>query len=113
MHRETAVSTVLSLALAAALTVSALTARPVAEAHGTAADGAWSPADALAGRQQHRALGRAKSLVIGVDGLTFSSITAARAPAIDGLRRTGTSARTQLYAEPMAPTLSGPAGRAS
>ncbi|GGM90309.1 hypothetical protein GCM10011609_29070 [Lentzea pudingi] len=49
-----------------------------------------------------------KVLVIGVDGLMIDRIAAADAPALDSLVATGSSSRTSLYANPMAPTLSGP-----
>ncbi|MFC7616504.1 alkaline phosphatase family protein [Actinokineospora soli] len=49
-----------------------------------------------------------KVLVIGVDGLMLDRIAAADAPALDNLIATGSAAKTVLYANPMAPTNSGP-----
>ncbi|GAA3850664.1 hypothetical protein GCM10022243_15640 [Saccharothrix violaceirubra] len=49
-----------------------------------------------------------KVLVIGVDGLMLDRIAAADAPALDNLIATGSANKTVLYANPMAPTLSGP-----
>ncbi|MFD7660630.1 alkaline phosphatase family protein [Actinosynnema sp. NPDC059797] len=49
-----------------------------------------------------------KVLVIGVDGLMLDRVAVADAPALDGLIAGGSSSKTSLYANPMAPTLSGP-----
>ncbi|MGO1048744.1 alkaline phosphatase family protein [Crossiella sp. CA198] len=49
-----------------------------------------------------------KVLVIGIDGLLVSRIADATAPTLQGLQRTGTEARSLLYANPMAATSSGP-----
>ncbi|GAA2818437.1 alkaline phosphatase family protein [Crossiella cryophila] len=49
-----------------------------------------------------------KVLVIGIDGLLVSRIADANAPTLQGLQRTGTEARSLLYANPMAATSSGP-----
>ncbi|WHT17069.1 alkaline phosphatase family protein [Crossiella sp. CA-258035] len=49
-----------------------------------------------------------KVLVIGIDGLLVSKIAEAKAPTLQGLQRTGTDARSLLYAGPMAATSSGP-----
>lgn len=49
-----------------------------------------------------------KVLVIGVDGLLASRIDAANAPHLKAMRANGIDARSLLYADPMAPTLSGP-----
>ncbi|GAB3815990.1 alkaline phosphatase family protein [Kribbella italica] len=49
-----------------------------------------------------------KVLVIGIDGALLSKIQAFDTPALKGLIATGSSSRTTLYAQPFAPTLSGP-----
>lgn len=50
-----------------------------------------------------------KSLVIGVDGLAFDEIAKTSTPALDALRADGLLATSNLFANPMAPTVSGPA----
>lgn len=47
-------------------------------------------------------------VVIGVDGLLFDRIAPADAPNLDAMIASGYSSKTSLYADPMAPTLSGP-----
>lgn len=49
-----------------------------------------------------------KSLVVGIDGATFARIRRLDLPHLTALRRDGVTAHSNLYAEPMAPTLSGP-----
>lgn len=49
-----------------------------------------------------------KVLVIGIDGALLSKIQAFNTPALKGLISTGSASRTTLYAQPFAPTLSGP-----
>ncbi|MEV8390841.1 MULTISPECIES: alkaline phosphatase family protein [unclassified Streptomyces] len=49
-----------------------------------------------------------KVLVIGVDGALLSRIKDADAPNLDRLMATGLTAPSALYANPMAPTMSGP-----
>lgn len=49
-----------------------------------------------------------KSLVIGVDGATFAKFSAVDMPAIKGLMAQGMTAKSNLYAASMAPTMSGP-----
>ncbi|WNI21378.1 alkaline phosphatase family protein [Streptomyces sp. ITFR-16] len=48
-----------------------------------------------------------KTLVIGVDGAAFDVFARADVPHLDRLRAQGLTARSNLYAEPMAPTVSG------
>ncbi|GGF37610.1 hypothetical protein GCM10011519_08960 [Marmoricola endophyticus] len=61
---------------------------------------ATGSADA-AGSDQH-------VLVVGIDGLRYDKIAPADAPNLDAMIANGYSARTTLYANPFAPTLSGP-----
>ncbi|GLZ42988.1 alkaline phosphatase family protein [Actinokineospora sp. NBRC 105648] len=56
----------------------------------------------------HAAAHPQKVLFIGIDGLLFDKIAPADAPTLDGLIASGSAAKTTLYANPMAPTLSGP-----
>ncbi|MFG2504735.1 alkaline phosphatase family protein [Streptomyces rubiginosohelvolus] len=49
-----------------------------------------------------------KSLVIGIDGAMLSKFSTANMPNIQGLRSQGLSAPSRLYANPLAPTFSGP-----
>ncbi|MFJ4906747.1 alkaline phosphatase family protein [Streptomyces sp. NPDC093249] len=49
-----------------------------------------------------------KVLVVGMDGLRYDRIDAARAPHLKSLMADGTYGRSLLYAEPMAATSSGP-----
>ncbi|MFI6962738.1 alkaline phosphatase family protein [Streptomyces sp. NPDC050255] len=49
-----------------------------------------------------------KTLVIGVDGATFSKFATADMPNLKGFMAQGMTSRHNLYASPMAPTLSGP-----
>ncbi|WP_405851466.1 alkaline phosphatase family protein [Streptomyces sp. NBC_00090] len=51
---------------------------------------------------------RAKSLVIGIDGATFAKFAPASMPNVKGLMAAGMTATSNLYANPMAPTYSGP-----
>ncbi|WP_369142715.1 alkaline phosphatase family protein [Streptomyces sp. R44] len=51
---------------------------------------------------------RPKSLVIGIDGATFAKFAQAKMPRVQGLMAAGMTATSNLYANPMAPTLSGP-----
>ncbi|MEE2570494.1 alkaline phosphatase family protein [Pseudarthrobacter sp. J64] len=50
-----------------------------------------------------------KTLVIGLDGATFAAFDAAGVPRLDGLMGSGMTAVSNLFASPMAPTLSAPA----
>ncbi|WP_018682064.1 alkaline phosphatase family protein [Actinokineospora enzanensis] len=56
----------------------------------------------------HAAVHTPKVLVIGIDGLLYDKIAPADAPTLDSLIATGSASRTVLYANPFAPTLSGP-----
>ncbi|MCX5143996.1 alkaline phosphatase family protein [Streptomyces sp. NBC_00338] len=50
---------------------------------------------------------QAKTLVIGIDGATFDAFSRAEVPHLEQLMAQGLTARSNLYAEPMAPTVSG------
>ncbi|WP_432040455.1 alkaline phosphatase family protein [Streptomyces cucumeris] len=65
-------------------------------------------ADSVRSDSAGAAAKRPKSLVIGVDGATFAAFGSARMPNLAALRTGGTTATSNLYASPMAPTLSGP-----
>lgn len=49
-----------------------------------------------------------KSLVIGIDGAAFAKFASTSLPAIRGVQSRGLTALSNLYAQPMAPTMSGP-----
>ena len=49
-----------------------------------------------------------KSLVIGLDGASVSVMDKTSLPAIESVRAAGMTAASNLYASPMAPTVSGP-----
>ncbi|MFD4535422.1 alkaline phosphatase family protein [Kitasatospora sp. NPDC058397] len=51
---------------------------------------------------------QAKTLVIGVDGTGYDKLAAADAPNLKALMAGGMTATSNLYANPLAPTLSGP-----
>ncbi|WP_371495268.1 alkaline phosphatase family protein [Kitasatospora sp. NBC_00374] len=51
---------------------------------------------------------QAKTLVIGIDGTRYDKLLAADAPNLKGLIAGGMTATGNLYADPLAPTLSGP-----
>ncbi|MGW6279951.1 alkaline phosphatase family protein [Kribbella sp. NPDC055071] len=87
MNRPLALTAVAAVALTSLLTTTA---------------GAVAPAPtAPAARVQ-------KVLVIGIDGALLSKIQAFNTPAMKGLISSGSASRTTLYANPFAPTLSGP-----
>ncbi|MFF1868441.1 alkaline phosphatase family protein [Kitasatospora herbaricolor] len=50
----------------------------------------------------------AKTLVIGIDGTRYDRLAAADAPRIKGLMADGLTAPSNLYADPLSPTVSGP-----
>ncbi|MGW3086883.1 alkaline phosphatase family protein [Streptomyces sp. NPDC001108] len=50
---------------------------------------------------------QAKILVIGIDGATFDAFSRADVPRLQRLMTQGLTARSNLYADPMAPTVSG------
>ncbi|MFI1379398.1 alkaline phosphatase family protein [Embleya sp. NPDC020886] len=51
---------------------------------------------------------KAKTLVIGIDGLRFDKLQSGDAPNLKALMAGGTTASSNLYAQPFAPTVSGP-----
>ncbi|WP_327414186.1 alkaline phosphatase family protein [Streptomyces sp. NBC_01233] len=81
--------------LAVATTVTALLATALG-AHAATADEAAAAA------------GTGKVLVIGIDGAVLDRVKAANAPNLQGLMAQGLTARSTLYANPMAATSSGP-----
>jgi hypothetical protein len=85
------------LVITTALAVSALTLIPPAAAQ----DGPGSYEGLPSGTKTH------KTLVIGLDGATFSAMNPAELPNIAALRGAGMTATSNLYANPMAPTVSG------
>ncbi|MFF5790069.1 alkaline phosphatase family protein [Streptomyces sp. NPDC012693] len=93
MHLRTS----MRAALAVALAVSALPLAHAATAATTASHNGLPDGT----RQQ-------KTLVIGVDGATIAKFGSATMPNIKGLMSQGMTARSNLYASPMAPTYSGP-----
>ncbi|TRV72650.1 nucleotide pyrophosphatase [Streptomyces sp. 130] len=62
----------------------------------------------LAAVTAHAAVRTPKVLVIGLDGALLGRIKDASAPHLDALMAGGLTAGSRLYAEPLAPTLSGP-----
>jgi len=56
----------------------------------------------------HAAAGDEHVVVLGIDGLLFDKIAPADAPNLDAMIASGYSSKTWLYANPLAPTLSGP-----
>ncbi|MFB6828178.1 alkaline phosphatase family protein [Streptomyces hydrogenans] len=87
----------LGTALAAVLAVSVLPLATAATAATTSAHNGLPDGT----RQQ-------KTLVIGIDGAAISTFGSFTLPNIKGVMARGTTARSDLYASPMAPTLSGP-----
>ncbi|MFF1910988.1 alkaline phosphatase family protein [Streptomyces sp. NPDC058239] len=88
----------------AAATVTAVALPPAttaAHAQGSAAAAAAPYAGLPSGTKQ------AKTLVIGIDGATFDAFSRADVPHIEQLMAKGLTARSNLYANPMAPTVSG------
>ncbi|TDD56342.1 nucleotide pyrophosphatase [Kribbella antibiotica] len=79
----------------------AVTALAIVAASSLLATSAFGVADAPSARSQ-------KVLVIGIDGAMLSKIQAFNTPAMKELIRTGSAAKTSLYAAPFAPTVSGP-----
>ncbi|MGW6059036.1 alkaline phosphatase family protein [Streptomyces sp. NPDC055189] len=72
---------------------------------------ALAAAGSLAGTAPAFARGRAKTpkvLVIGLDGALLGRIKDADAPALKGLMGAGLTAPSSIYAQPLAPTSSGP-----
>jgi hypothetical protein len=56
----------------------------------------------------HAAASTEHVVVLGLDGLQFDKIAAADAPNLDAMIASGYSSKTWLYANPLAPTFSGP-----
>ncbi|MFE2009913.1 alkaline phosphatase family protein [Streptomyces sp. NPDC059491] len=105
MHLSRTLRAVLAGTVAAAVL-------PLVAAHAAAAHPAAAPA--AAGGQEASASGvdaaakHPKSLVIGIDGATFATFGKAKMPRVKGLMAAGMTATGNLYANPMAPTYSGP-----
>ncbi|MFD7494208.1 alkaline phosphatase family protein [Streptomyces sp. NPDC059832] len=91
--------TVLAAATVAAVALPLATT--AAHAQGSKAPAATPYAGLPSGTKQ------AKTLVIGIDGATFDSFSRADIPHIEQLMAKGLTARSNLYADPMAPTVSG------
>ncbi|MEU2131724.1 alkaline phosphatase family protein [Streptomyces sp. NPDC018352] len=91
--------TVLAAATVAAVALPLATT--TAHAQGSKAPAAAPYAGLPSGTKQ------AKTLVIGIDGATFDAFSRADVPHIRQLMAKGLTARSNLYADPMAPTVSG------
>ncbi|GAA2795856.1 hypothetical protein GCM10010441_21380 [Kitasatospora paracochleata] len=83
----------------AAATVTAVLL-PVSAVHASAATGPY--------RGLPNGTKQSKTLVIGIDGTRYDKLLAADAPNLKALMSGGMTATSNLYADPMAPTLSGP-----
>ncbi|MET9730451.1 alkaline phosphatase family protein [Streptomyces sp. NPDC006458] len=92
----------LSRSMRAALAVTIAAALPFAAAAHADAAGQGGTAQAAAAAK------RPKSLVIGIDGATFAKFSKAKMPNVKSLMTGGMTAVSNLYAAPMAPTVSGP-----
>lgn len=86
------------LVVTAAVAVAAMTFTPAA---GAAVPG--TPYEGLPGGTKVQ-----KSLVIGLDGASISVMDKTALPAIESVRQAGMTAVSNLFANPMAPTVSGP-----
>ncbi|MFD5192358.1 alkaline phosphatase family protein [Streptomyces sp. NPDC058357] len=91
--------TVLAAATVAAVALPLATT--AAHAQGSKAPAAAPYAGLPSGTKQ------AKTLVIGIDGATFDAFSRADVPRLKQLMAKGLTARSNLYADPMAPTVSG------
>ncbi|MFD4858510.1 alkaline phosphatase family protein [Streptomyces atratus] len=91
--------TVLAAATVAAVALPLATTAAHAQEYGAAAAAPYSGLPS--GTKQ------AKTLVIGIDGATFDAFSRADIPHIEQLMAKGLTARSNLYANPMAPTVSG------
>ncbi|MCD2441085.1 alkaline phosphatase family protein [Agromyces sp. SYSU K20354] len=81
----------------------ALVAAPLSAQGATAAPAGWQSAAPVTSD------GRAvKTLVVGIDGASFDFLEAAEMPNLDALRTAGLTASSNLYAQPLAGTVSGP-----
>ncbi|MEU0833477.1 alkaline phosphatase family protein [Streptomyces sp. NPDC005969] len=94
------VRTVLAAATVAAVALP-LSAASIARADEPQAAAAAPYAGLPSGSKQ------AKTLVIGIDGATFDAFARADVPHLERLMAEGMTARSNLYANPMAPTVSG------
>lgn len=91
--------TVLAAATVAAVALPLVTTAAHAQESGAAAAAPY--AGPPSGTKQ------AKTLVIGIDGATFDTFSRADVPHLKQLMANGLTARSNLYANPMAPTVSG------
>ncbi|MFG2618197.1 alkaline phosphatase family protein [Streptomyces sp. NPDC048507] len=105
--RTLAVAATATALLATALCVPTALAAPQPPATPRAAAEA-AAAKAAAGTPAAAAGTTDKVLVIGIDGAVLDRIKAANAPYLNGLMAQGLTARSTLYASPMAATSSGP-----
>ncbi|MFK4731117.1 alkaline phosphatase family protein [Agromyces mediolanus] len=100
-------------AVSTSLFAAALLAAPVcaqaAAAQPAAAQPAAAPASAAASALQPAAPAErtTKTLVVGIDGASFDFLEPAGMPTLAGLRAAGLTASSNLYAQPMAGTISG------
>lgn len=90
-----------ALAAATVAAVALPLATTAAHAQDSGAPAAAAYAGLPSGTQQ------AKTLVIGIDGATFDAFSRADVPHLRKLMAEGMTARSNLYASPMAPTVSG------
>ncbi|MFJ2893290.1 alkaline phosphatase family protein [Streptomyces sp. NPDC087218] len=99
----------MSLSRSARTVLAAATVAAVALPLATTAAHAQSPTSASAAPYAGLPSGtkQAKTLVIGIDGATFDAFSRADVPRIERLMADGLTARSNLYANPMAPTVSG------
>ncbi|MFF4081298.1 alkaline phosphatase family protein [Streptomyces sp. NPDC001777] len=99
----------MSLSRSARTVLAAATVAAVALPLATTAAHAQSPTSAPAAPYAGLPSGtkQAKTLVIGIDGATFDAFSRADVPRIERLMADGLTARSNLYANPMAPTVSG------
>ncbi|MER7754474.1 alkaline phosphatase family protein [Kitasatospora sp. NPDC097643] len=105
---RTAVAT--AAVTAVLLPVQAVTA-PTADAAGTTGTAGSAGAASAAGgpyKGLPDGVKQAKTLVIGIDGTRYDKLLTADAPHLKALMAAGMTATSNLYANPMAPTLSGP-----
>ncbi|GAA4878556.1 alkaline phosphatase family protein [Kitasatospora terrestris] len=86
-----------------ALAAAAVTATLLPAVAGTPASAATGPYNGLPNGTKS-----AKTLVIGIDGTRYDKLLTADAPNVKALMAGGMTATSNLYANPLAPTLSGP-----
>lgn len=94
--------------IAATATATALLAATVAATPAGAADAAAAASIGSTGAAVAAPLSADKVLVIGIDGAVLDRVKVANAPYLQGLMAQGLTARSTLYANPMAATSSGP-----